>query len=352
MAIEFNPFKVTEYRGFKVGDKVEVTERPSGRSIHGKDPKDLQYPFRGTIEKFEDGYGVNHERLVSAIIGGYGFIVDCLWSTMNIKKLPNYAVGDVVRSRNHNKVLEISEVAENHYRSTEGHYMTDAYIEPFDGFRVGDTVWSAKRGKGEIVAYNKSFDGSSTKRVFVVKFDNENSGLFDVSRRPKLSNLFPTERKMIESLPQKIAYAIPFPGTMPDFIAEMLGYKMVSTVGQASADPVRPKFKVDDVVCYNGSKWRIIGFRIEGYVLYTIKKDAITEFLVRESDLRLWKETKYRVCIAGIEGRDGYVVSEMLPYLSNVKHIGKSSMNEDIFIADLNTGKQIVLFGTKGDDIQ
>lgn len=337
----FKPKIMNEYRGFKVGDKVEVLNENKTTIT------------TGTIERFGDRKlgGCAEPDTMQVVINcsTHHSLFDIIYLVSHelIEKLPKYAVGDAVRYNG--KIATIDELGDmpSFFIASiygEGRiWALTSELEPFDGFRVGDTVWSAKRGKGEIVAYNKSFDGSSTKRVFVVKFDNENSGLFDVSRRPKLSNLFPTERKMVESLPQKIAYTIPFPGTMPDEVAEMLGYKM------------KPKFKVDDVVYYATNyygmkKWVVKELKGNRCV---IRSGAHSIDSVPESDLRLWQETKYKGSVAGNEGMNPqYVITSIIPHLSNVKCIGKSAMNDDIFVADLYTGKQVVLFGTKGDDIQ
>lgn len=71
-------------------------------------------------------------------------------------------------------------------------------INPFTGFEVGDTVWTAKRGKGKIIG--KSLGNWFKERPFSVKF--EYPGQMHI-HYPKLSNLYPTEAKMKEATEPK-----------------------------------------------------------------------------------------------------------------------------------------------------
>lgn len=68
------------------------------------------------------------------------------------------------------------------------------FLEPFDGFRVGDDVWTVKRGKGVIHQCTHE-----PNRLFQVGFDAwSNRWCY-----PKLYNLIPTEKLYNEAILRK-----------------------------------------------------------------------------------------------------------------------------------------------------
>ena len=264
-----------------------------------------------------------------------------------IKKLPKYAVGDVVRRNNKQlikcEITSVDQLCDKTYIYTLSDCgsarFSESMLITFDGFRVGDTVWTVKRGKGTIVTGCTS----STKRPHCVNYDD---GKYPKCVYPKLSNLFPTERKMLESLPIKVAYAIPFPGVMPDVVAEMLGYKWnPTTAGQATADQMRPKFKEGDAVYSGGTKWIIDDVQQHnGYRIRSTERPHLY-VIAYESNLRLWKETKLTHCLQ--RNSDSWYESDYLKP-SDLKYLG-SINGHDTFIG---TSMGLTLYrGIKGDDI-
>ncbi len=433
-----NSNNMNEYRGFKVGDRVEITFSSA-------------HPIKGTITSFGDrklGGFAEPDTMDVWISETTRYDMIYLVSHDLIKKLPKYAVGDVVRSKSHNQILEVAEVGTTHYRSKEGHYMSENYIEPFDGFRVGDTVFTVKRGKGKIVA-----DRESMPRRFKVAFEADKDHPTIICRHPKHFNLIPTEAKYKEAL-NKTGYAFkidvaciaeyeaakkfpsggvvyqcpPIPEHLivsrepimklqvaPSFskkptytrcaegklelvddcgdgtkkyCASKFGVcEIVTYCGQKAevaeitwkdgkftysfrsnsfADNIpeesicayvapSAKFKVGDAVYYKGVKTTIRAlWRIEPHeFMYVIHPNSY-ECAVPESDLRLWVETKFSyilgsgVCIIPMSQID----------MKSIKYMGKSVIppdnieyGDDVFLGKTASGKDIILFGTKGDDI-
>jgi hypothetical protein len=205
MCTQFNPLQgyfpneensnsMNEYRGFKVGDKVEITKKPScWTSGGGRSPMNEVYPIRGAISNiFNDDY------CPTATINGFGFDIQTLVKEKCIKKLPKYAVGDVVREKISGKIYEVTMVlGRETYRSGDVCFLENT-VEPFDGFRIGDTVWTVKRGKGKIGGERYG----SNKRPFEVDFGEA----YKSYKSPKLTNLIPTESLYKEAL-NKTGYA-------------------------------------------------------------------------------------------------------------------------------------------------
>ncbi len=167
---------MNEYRGFKVGDKVEIT---SGRL----------YP-KGTITSFGDrkvGGCAEPDTMDVWISETTRFDMIYLVSHDLIKKLPNYTVGDVVREKLSGKIYEVTMVLGSEtYRSGDVCFL-EGSVAPFDGFRVGDTVWTVKRGKG-VIRGMTTWSRKDT-RSYAVFFDKD--GWY----YPRNTNLIPTEAK-------------------------------------------------------------------------------------------------------------------------------------------------------------
>lgn len=215
---------MNEYAGFKVGDKVKIIKSEMSPSCA---------PMEGVIKRFGDFKvgGFAEVDTVEVFIGESCFDICYLLRHNVICKLPKYAVGDVVRVKSFEQIkrefpkLEANGVCfcthagkydmskfcgklvtlkPHKYdglftieESNGGCNWADDFLEPFDGFRVGDTVWTVKRGKGKIIG--NVYDNA--ERPFAVDFSVPN-GIFlrwhtyDGIHYPKLSNLIPTEAKI------------------------------------------------------------------------------------------------------------------------------------------------------------
>ena len=190
---------MNEYRGFKVGDRVEV--------------KFANTPvIKGVITSFGDrrmGGFAEPDTMDVWISETTRYDMIYLVSHDLIKKLHKYAVGDVVRCNSrppyNYEIASVVGLSDN----TIGYTLSDCgsvkfsepMLIPFDGFRVGDTVFTVKRGKGKIVA-----DRESMPRRFKVVFDADKDHPTIICRHPKLTNLIPTEAKYKEAL-NKAGYA-------------------------------------------------------------------------------------------------------------------------------------------------
>jgi ribosomal protein L21E len=285
-----------EYAGFKVGDKVEITGH--GSAIVGKITSFGDRKLGGCMEP--DTLEVWINEILS-------FDLLCLMRRELIKKLPKYAVGDVVRVdlkgvRTSNfmpcedyqdKLFTIGAIDREIHSFSDDPYpdnkckFLEKYLMPFDGFRIGDTVWTEKRGKGRIV--DETIFCLDPERPFVVRFENEAK-----DRCPKIYSMFPTEQKMKEARKGSgIVYQCPAIPYNPALIR--------TTVCIFSDGGTKPKFKVGDVVyCstkyFGMKKWVVEELRGNRCV---IRSGAHSIDSMPESDLRLWKETKFKGCVAG-----------------------------------------------------
>lgn len=194
-----NSNNMNEYRGFKVGDRVEITFSSA-------------HPIKGTITSFGDrklGGFAEPDTMDVWISETTRYDMIYLVSHDLIKKLPKYAVGDVVRRNN--KQLIKCEITSVDQLCDKTHIYTlsdcgsarfsESMLITFDGFRVGDTVFTVKRGKGKIVA-----DRESMPRRFKVVFDADKDHPTIICRHPKTTNLIPTESLYKEAL-NKTGYA-------------------------------------------------------------------------------------------------------------------------------------------------
>ncbi len=154
-------------------------------------------------------------------------------------------------------------------------------------YKIGDTVWTRKRGKGRIVGIHIEHTGY---RPWLVIFEGMSR---DVT--PKAYNLYPSEAAMEQAIQDKFIRANPI----------LCGWNKAFTCGlfDIKPDPIQPKFKVGDAVYYKGKKYTIRERYWSGEKWkYNMTKpiDAESGNLLigmNESDLRLWKETVLTHCL-------------------------------------------------------
>ncbi len=404
------------YKGFKVGDKVEITSFFNVRS-------------EGVITSFGDrkvGCFAEPDTLEVWVNKVCCFDLLYLIRQDKIKKLPKYAVGDVVRRNNKQlikcEITSVDQLCDKTYIYTLSDCGSAGFSEsmliPFDGFRIGDTVWTVKRGKGKIVA-----DRESMPRRFKVVFEADKDHPTIICRHPKLTNLIPTESKYKEAL-NKTGYAFkidvavveeykpsPISSDVVDAfkyainamsIAESLkryakiAYKFQSSgvvyqcppvpkykfyknglqicpfteklvwmdkeptyFGQVQVAP-SAKFKVGDVVYFDRKKWDVEDVATnECKIRISASAGSCThEFrawtVVKESDLRLWKETKIKAILDDDTKNMIDTPCELSVFFDkfNVKHVGKNTIGDDVFVLTSKRFNTVrILFGIKGDDI-
>lgn len=316
-----------------------------------------------------------------------------------------YSVGDVVRSKSHNQILEVAEVGTTHYRSKEGHYMSENYIEPFDGFRIGDTVFTVKRGKGKIASKHITKGGhESWKKPFWVLFDDGHE------TNPKKENLIPTESLYKEAL-NKTGYAFKIDvAFVQEYVAKpkneaaerqaekiakikaageafyQAAKNMAAAIGRTtdqikfpsggvvyqcppipehlivSREPIMKfqvapsaKFKVGDAVYFDRKKWDVEDVATnECKIRISASAGSCTrEFrawtVVKESDLRLWVETKFTEGLSSFD--DKWVKNDYYIDPSwTIMYIGKI-VGKDTFVATGLSGSPALFRGIKGDDL-
>jgi hypothetical protein len=401
---------MNEYKGFKVGDNVEIT---------------WSFPIIGVItEIFPKRIGGMCEPdIILAKVIDCEFDLVSLIGKGNIKKLPKYAVGDVVRYNG--KIATIDEVSD-----TPPFFLVDIYgegrvwaltseLSDFDGYKVGDTVWTLKRGKGKIVDNNRD-GGWSKTRDFFVRFE---SLIKDVT--PKTTNLIPTEAKHKEALDKTgyafkidVAYVTEYkPSCSPkptytrtaevhlELVDDGCGEKKYRAskfaVGQlvyyagfiraivdgihwndgkftydlrtndcpsglqedSLSAVVEPKFKVGDAVYVKniGHTLKPVEFpnkyiaeRYDGEYVVCKRHDGFSHCYVKESDLRLWVETKFKYAVGYRDGKKPKSIefSDIsAEKLKRVKHLGKNTFGDDVFCFTSTIGVPIIFLGIKGDDI-
>lgn len=393
---------MNEYKGFKVGDNVEIT---------------WSFPIIGVItEIFPKRIGGMCEPdIILAKVIDCEFDLVSLIGKGNIKKLPKYAVGDVVRSKYDGKIYDITMVlGVETYRSGDTCFLENT-IEPFDGFRIGDTFWTEKRGKGKIIGESTVF----SCRPFWVRFDGE-----EKDRLPKLANLYHTEQKMKEARKDGYAFKIDVayvteykPSCSPkptytrtaevhlELVDDGCGEKKYRAskfaVGQlvyyagfiraivdgihwndgkftydlrtndcpsglqedSLSAVVEPKFKVGDAVYVKniGHTLKPVEFpnkyiaeRYDGEYVVCKRHDGFSHCYVKESDLRLWVETKFKYAVGYRDGKKPKSIefSDIsAEKLKRVKHLGKNTFGDDVFCFTSTIGVPIIFLGIKGDDI-
>lgn len=344
-----NPFKMNEYRGFKVGDKVEVNS------------------YNGVVCNVSDSlkkYHVRTERN-GVILADEG----------EMKKLPNFSVGDVVRvdlkgvnTSNHRpqadyqgKLFTIGEIDGNVYLFSDDPHkqkcgFLEQYLMPFDGFRVGDTVWTAKRGKMKIAGNVIPARG---ERQWVCTDGH------DLWCYPKTSNLIPTEAKYKEPMTGGFRIDIALVTPCNPTVDVMFSPKKALNIWKYPPCPEpMPKFKVGDAVFYQGKKWEVMSIKqrtdnplLRPHIKYDINRQVTpngsVSACVNESDLRLWKETKFTHIAAF--GTDASVRLQKAAHFSpsdyqSCKYLGKNGQLMDVFHCSTKYTEVVILFGEKGDD--
>lgn len=413
---------MNEYRGFKVGDRVEITFSSA-------------HPIKGTITSFGDrklGGFAEPDTMDVWISETTRYDMIYLVSHDLIKKLPKYAVGDVVRCNSrppyNYEIASVVGLSDN----TIGYTLSDcgsvkfseSMLITFDGFRVGDTVWTVKRGKGKVVS---EIYCCTDGRSFFVRFDNDTC-----DRNPRDRNLIPTEAKYKEAL-NKAGYAFkidvafvqeyvakPYFGQVqvaplfskkPTYtrtaeghlelvdgmdgcekkycaskfgVGENVQYGCIKsdivmiywngseflyTLKSNSApdnirerflhETVKPsaKFKVGDAVYFDRKKWDVEDVATnECKIRISASAGSCTrEFrawtVVKESDLRLWVETKLTHCLQTLSNT-WYPTSCVSKY-EKIIHLGGFRIDgetRDIFACYGKNGKLILWAGIKGDD--
>ncbi len=177
-------------------------------------------------------------------------------------------------------------------------------------FKVGDEVWTAKRGWGIIVRESDV----EAKRPFCVCFDG-------LHYFPKLSNLVSNKS-----------------------IAEA-NYITINKIMQA------PKFKKGDKVFHDGKKWEI-GSEMTQNRTYQINRMGEGGIYIvsrcSESDLRIWKET---VLTHAYQIDDTWSKSDVWTelWVPRCTYLGVIC-GYDTFIADeFHTSQKVLFRGIKGD---
>lgn len=185
-------------------------------------------------------------------------------------------------------------------------------------FKIGDTVWTVKRGKCEVTGNNPS--GLRPYSVFSMK-----SGY----HYPKLSNIYRTEAEMIEAKRNKGVFNTE--------------YTFSFTI-----DTPQPKFKRGDKVYWNGKKWEVTSSDDQGRVC--LKREGY-RMVTLESNLRLWKEHEF-VLKVGSESTGVYKTECTVPTNTkySVKYIGKHMhTGMDTLILTYSDGTIDIFLGKKGD---
>lgn len=414
-----NSNSMNEYNGFKVGDKVEITSffnvRSEGvitsfgdRKVGGFAEPDTLEVWVNKICCFDLLYLIRHDK---------------------IKKLPKYSVGDVVRRNNKQlikcEITSVDQLCDNTYVYTLSDCgsarFSESMLIPFDGFHVGDTVWTVKRGKGKVTGNTMN---KSDERQFMVEFEN---GLRKKGF-PKTSNLIPTESLYKEAL-NKTGYAFKIDVAVVDeydpkdsvakhfekiekaaqamnlihsaakiwanafgrttdqikfpsggvvhqcpprygFYKDGLPIDPICVIkswqppapnpyfGQVQVAP-SAKFKVGDAVYFknighslcateNPNKYIVISPNAAGGFVTLKRWDNEAAATCRESDLRLWVETKFTHKLVGREIKtlilnftpNDFVSIKCLP----------TEYGDMAFYCTTKEGQSIILFGIKGDD--
>ena len=198
-------------------------------------------------------------------------------------------------------------------------------------FKVGDTVWTIKKGIGKIIAGYMD----ETNRPFCVQWP---SGLWSF---PKLSNLYRIEAEMIEAKKCNT------------------GHGWFSTVGfwPDLPDPPQPKFKRGDKVYYEGKKWDVGSVSNNSCII--VHNSGISH-IIPESELRLWKEHEFTHWMRTTDGLSDigiglhkmsiHEIDLIIPSAyKTVYYLGKTTNGVDTFNCITNEGISIIIYGKKGD---
>lgn len=228
-------------------------------------------------------------------------------------------------------------------------------------YKIGDTVWTRKRGKGTITDHSHY---TAQDRPWRVHFESC-VGFYS----PKAENLYPSEAAMNADQMKREAFDFaewfklvidkaskPKP-PRPPFASGGIVHDphLRGSDFMFKPDPIQPKFKVGDAVYYKGKKYTIRERYWSGEKWkYNMTKpiDAESGNLLigmNESDLRLWKETVLTHCLQ-IDGKTWYESDwEVLGYKS-IKYLG-NIVKHDTFLVESHGGNLNLFRGIKGDDI-
>jgi uncharacterized protein YkvS len=304
----------------------------------------------------------------------------------------NYSIGDIVRFKDgpcknpeveilRNKICTIKSIGDISVQFHElgGSNYTFSCFTPFDGFRIGDEVWTAKRGKLRIIStVNWSAKNDTRKRPFVCIPAGDGKTIIDGCWYPKLSNLIPTESRYKEVINPKIPYDVFWAaapcansslGKLYNQLAENnTKLAEIMTEVKAKKEAIErvevatyPKFKVGDVVCFRNGKHIVAGFTFGA--MDDVNRYRLGNHItgVPESDLRLWKDavfthivgSKTNTPLAKNMGEmEVKKVSGLTPSAyRSCKYLGKNFAGVDTFHCTTNDNCVVILFGERGDDI-
>lgn len=369
-----NDETMNEYKGFKVGDKVEIRKYMANWSsaLGGSSPANAEYPLIGNIRNI-GGSSIGQFGHVAVNIEGYGFNLDNLIITDNIKKLPKFSVGDKVRRHNlMAKLCTITKVFPDCSYTVNDCgdlQFKESDLVPFDGYRTGDEVWTLKRGKG---IYCGECGGANSGRAWV-RYNG-------VDWHPKLSNLLTEAEYKYKKgfIAKTISCKIDFGGfekaakTLREFgeitrkinelklpsggVTEKHDWLFNPMVGCSRIIGIKPqpKFKSGDVVYYHENdgrltttKWEVSHYSDEMVMIRQMSCGIDYRAKVRESDLRLWKEAEFKtryyigVTVTGMKPNDYSKVT----FLGVCPHTGK-----DVLCGHLEKGMVDIFHGTRGDE--
>lgn len=219
-------------------------------------------------------------------------------------------------------------------------------MNEYKEFKVGDTVWTVRRGKLKIVG--EVLGGSKYNRLWACcKHDGS---IHDGVWYPKSENLIPTEAK----------YKAAMTGGFRVDIAFVTPYNPTVDVKFSAS----PKFKVGDAVLYAGKKWEVVSIKqrtdsaaLRPHIKYDINRQVAPNggvgACVNESDLRLWKDTKFTQILA-TQNNGGYGIFNAAHKTPNAylsfSYLGKMWDGQDVFHCINKEGYSSILFGEKGDD--
>ncbi len=226
-------------------------------------------------------------------------------------------------------------------------------------YKIGDTVWTRKRGKGTITDHSHY---TAQDRPWRVHFESC-VGFYS----PKAENLYPSEAAMNADQMKREAFDFaewfklvidkaskPKPPRPPFASGGIVHDPHLRGLDfMFKPDPIQPKFKVGDAVYRNGQKYIVIGISGQDVFYYTIKNEGLTRHSVKESDLRYWRQTSFHTRVVHNNTTKEFDADRFNTQgfdMKKVKYIGHSH-GSDIFIYNADTNHATILYGYKGDDI-
>jgi len=149
--------------------------------------------------------------------------------------------------------------------------------------KIGDRVWTQKRGWGVVKSHNKENTGH---RPFSIAFDEDFEGYSVVLRNPKLQNVFSeAQKKALDELAQEKGVE-QFWKTLNDSIDAT--FEAIRK--QLSPSIFEPKFKAGDMVEHTSGWVR----KVSGYYYdllnggFQYRFDSLRGVSIRESELKSW----------------------------------------------------------------